>query len=226
MANFVIFAGVNGVGKTTLYNTIIPILDLGIRINTDEIVKEIGDWRNNEDQIKAGRIALKLRKECVEKNIDFNQETTLTGKNILKAIKDIKEKGYTLHLYYVGIESPEISKERIKNRVVKGGHDIPADVVEKRYIETLENLKEILLFTDKSDISEEISRLDSHMEQLKKELSLKGAAVGKKIDFILQEIYRELNTTGVKSNLYEISKLIVECKNELEKIREQSMNIE
>ena len=48
----------------------------------------------------------------------------------------------------------------------------------------------------------------------------------KKIDFILQEIYRELNTTGVKSNLYEISKLIVECKNELEKIREQSMNIE
>lgn len=152
MANFVIFAGVNGVGKTTLYNTIIPILDLGIRINTDEIVKEIGDWRNNEDQIKAGRIALKLRKECVEKNIDFNQETTLTGKNILKAIKDIKEKGYTLHLYYVGIESPEISKERIKNRVVKGGHDIPADVVEKRYIETLENLKEILPLVDYAKI--------------------------------------------------------------------------
>ena len=87
-------------------------------------------------------------------------------------------------------------------------------------------LKEILLFTDKSDISEEISRLDSHMEQLKKELQIKGEPVGKKIDFILQEIYRELNTTGVKSNLYEISKLIVESKNELEKIREQSMNIE
>ena len=87
-------------------------------------------------------------------------------------------------------------------------------------------LKEILLFTDKSDISEEISRLDSHMEQLRKEMESKDTAVGKKMDFILQEIFRELNTTGVKCNLYDISKLIVECKNELEKIREQAMNIE
>ncbi|MDU1911841.1 YicC/YloC family endoribonuclease [Fusobacterium sp.] len=87
-------------------------------------------------------------------------------------------------------------------------------------------LKEILIFTDKSDISEEISRLDSHMEQLRKEMESKDTAVGKKMDFILQEIFRELNTTGVKCNLYDISKLIVECKNELEKIREQAMNIE
>lgn len=87
-------------------------------------------------------------------------------------------------------------------------------------------LKEIFLFTDKSDISEEISRLDSHLVQLKKDLDITDEPVGKKIDFILQEIYRELNTTGVKSNLYEISKLIVDSKNELEKIREQAMNIE
>lgn len=87
-------------------------------------------------------------------------------------------------------------------------------------------LKEILLFADKSDISEEISRLDSHLVQLKKDLDITDEPVGKKIDFILQEIYRELNTTGVKSNLYEISKLIVDSKNELEKIREQAMNIE
>lgn len=152
MANCVIFAGVNGVGKTTLYNTFISTLDLGIRINTDEIVREIGDWRNNEDQIKAGRIALKLRKDCIEKNIDFNQETTLTGKNIIKVIKDIKKKRYTLHLYYIGVESPDISKERIKNRVAKGGHDIPTDIIEKRYIETLENIKEILPLVDYAKI--------------------------------------------------------------------------
>lgn len=87
-------------------------------------------------------------------------------------------------------------------------------------------LKEILLFTDKCDISEEISRLESHLEQLKIELESENIAVGKKIDFILQEIFRELNTTGVKSNYYDISKIVVECKNELEKIREQAMNIE
>lgn len=87
-------------------------------------------------------------------------------------------------------------------------------------------LREILLFTDKSDISEEISRLESHLIQLKIELDSLNAGIGKKIDFILQEIFRELNTSGVKCNLYDISKLIVECKNEIEKIREQALNIE
>lgn len=87
-------------------------------------------------------------------------------------------------------------------------------------------LKEILLFTDKSDISEEISRLESHIKQLKIELTSKEKMVGKKIDFLLQEMFREMNTTGVKSNFYEISKLVVECKSEIEKIREQAMNIE
>lgn len=87
-------------------------------------------------------------------------------------------------------------------------------------------LREVLLFTDKSDISEEISRLESHLFQLKIELNSTNTGVGKKIDFILQEIFRELNTSGVKCNLYDISKLIVECKNEIEKIREQALNIE
>jgi len=152
MPNYVVFAGVNGVGKSTLYNTIICDLDLGVRINTDEIVRNIGDWKDNQDQVKAGRIALKLRKECIEKNIDFNQETTLTGKNILKAIKEIKEKGYIVHLYYVGVENPDIAKERVKNRVLKGGHDIPDDVIERRYIETLEHLKEVLPLVDYAKI--------------------------------------------------------------------------
>lgn len=87
-------------------------------------------------------------------------------------------------------------------------------------------LKEILLFTDRSDISEEVSRLSSHLEQLKSEIESNDTNLGKRMDFILQEIFRELNTTGVKSNFYEISKLVVECKNEIEKIREQALNIE
>ena len=152
MPNYVIFAGVNGAGKSTLYNTITPTLDLGVRINTDEIVRNIGDWRSNQDQVRAGKIALKLRKECVEKNISFNQETTLTGKNIIKAIKEIKEKGYIIHLYYVGVNSPEIAKQRVKDRVKKGGHDIPEDVIEKRYIETLKNLEAILPLVDYAKI--------------------------------------------------------------------------
>ena len=86
--------------------------------------------------------------------------------------------------------------------------------------------KEILLFTDKSDISEEVSRLKSHLYQLKQEIQSSKDEVGKKIDFILQEIFRELNTSSVKCNLYDISKIIVESKAEVEKIREQALNIE
>lgn len=149
-------------------------------------------------------------------------------------IKTREEEGERLRIYF--FERISVLEANIDE--IKKYKDQVVEIYKNKLLERLDKikgniefkeediLKEILLFTDKSDISEEISRLDSHMEQLKKELSLKGVAVGKKIDFILQEIYRELNTTGVKSNLYEISKLIVECKNELEKIREQSMNIE
>ena len=149
-------------------------------------------------------------------------------------IKTREEEGERLRLYF--LERLAILENKICE--IKKHKDTVVEIYKNKLLERLDKirgtiefkeediLKEILLFTDKSDISEEISRLDSHMEQLKKELLIKGEPVGKKIDFILQEIYRELNTTGVKSNLYEISKLIVECKNELEKIREQSMNIE
>lgn len=87
-------------------------------------------------------------------------------------------------------------------------------------------LKELMIFTDRADISEELSRLESHLVQLEKELNSKEIGLGKKIEFLLQEIFRELNTTGVKSNCYEISSLVVSSKNELERIREQIMNIE
>ena len=83
-----------------------------------------------------------------------------------------------------------------------------------------------MLFADKCDISEEISRLESHIPHFRQEMNKKGESIGKKLDFIIQEMFREINTTGVKANYFDISKLVVECKNELEKIREQLANIE
>ena len=146
-----LFAGVNGAGKSTLYNSESLNNDIKntIRINTDEIVREIGDWRNNSDQLKAAKIAINLRNECFLYGESFNEETTLTGKTILKTIERAKELGYELQLFYVGVSSTEIAKERIKSRVEKGGHHIENDIVEKRYYESLKNLKEILLKFDK-----------------------------------------------------------------------------
>lgn len=65
--NLYLFAGVNGVGKSTMYNSQIEEgIKQSIRINTDEIVRTFGDWKNNADQIKAAKIAIKLRNHCFE----------------------------------------------------------------------------------------------------------------------------------------------------------------
>ena len=143
--NLYLFAGVNGVGKSTMYNSQIEEgIKQSIRINTDEIVRTFGDWKNNADQIKAAKIAIKLRNHCFEEGKSFNEETTLTGKTILKTIDRAKELGYKIYLYYIGVDSPEIAKERVRNRVLKGGHNISSEVIEKRYYESLENLKKII----------------------------------------------------------------------------------
>ena len=148
---FYLFAGVNRAGKSTLYNT--ESLDINIkdtvRINTDEIVRKIGNWKNDSDQIKAAKIAINLRNDYFQYGKSFNEETTLTGKTILKNIDKAKEQGYELQLFYVGLNSSDIAKERVKNRVEKGGHNIENDVIEKRYYESLKNLKKIISKFDK-----------------------------------------------------------------------------
>ena len=112
--------------------------------------------------------------------------------------------------------------ENYRDRLLANVNSVKADIDFKEE----DILKEILLFSDRVDITEEISRLESHFKQLEYEFNADKDSQGKKIEFIFQEIFREFNTMGVKSNMYEISKLVVEGKNELEKMREQIMNIE
>ena len=85
--------------------------------------------------------------------------------------------------------------------------------------------QEVAIFADKSSITEEIVRFRSHIEQLKNTV-VKNDSIGRKIDFLIQEMNREVNTTGSKSSNINITNLVVEVKSELEKIREQIQNIE
>ena len=112
--------------------------------------------------------------------------------------------------------------ENYRERLLANVNSVKADIDFKEE----DILKEILLFSDRVDITEEVSRLESHFKQLEYEFNVDKDSQGKKIEFIFQEIFREFNTMGVKSNMCEISKLVVEGKNELEKMREQIMNIE
>lgn len=86
-------------------------------------------------------------------------------------------------------------------------------------------IQEIALFVDRSDVTEELTRLDSHLQLLEETLVLEGA-IGKKLDFVLQEINREVNTTGSKANDASLTRIVVELKNEIEKLREQVQNLE
>jgi uncharacterized protein (TIGR00255 family) len=86
-------------------------------------------------------------------------------------------------------------------------------------------LKEVALFADRSDVSEELTRLESHLAQFAHHLR-KDEPVGRTLEFITQEIFRELNTLGAKAGDAEISRHVVACKSEVEKIREQIQNLE
>lgn len=143
MKRYIIYAGVNGAGKSTLYNTT-HYCNTMPRINIDEILKSFGDWRNASDLMKAGKIAVKRLSQYLEEGVTFNQETTLCGRSIFRSIRVAKERGYLIEMHYVGVESIEIAKQRIAERVEAGGHGIPDKDVERRYSESLENLKEIL----------------------------------------------------------------------------------
>lgn len=160
----IIFAGVNGAGKSTFYNMSqdIPDFKETIRINTDEIVREIGDWKNDADQMKAGKIGIKLRNKAISEGKSFNEETTLCGKTIIKLFEKLKENSYKIDLYYVGLKNSDIALERIKNRVANGGHDIPAEKVRKRYEESRNNLEKVIPFCDSVSVfdnSESFRRL-------------------------------------------------------------------
>ena len=148
MKRYTIFAGINGAGKSTLYQEEYKPLNDEKRINTDEMVKTLGSWQDDNLQMKCARVAVKLIREYFNGGISFNQETTLSGRSIVNNIKKAKKLGYEVHLYYVGVDSVEIALDRIKKRVAIGGHGIPEHDVRRRYKNSFENFGEILPFCD------------------------------------------------------------------------------
>ncbi len=108
-------------------------------------------------------------------------------------------------------------RENLFKRLRQAGLDL--DLEDERV------LKEIALFADRCDISEEVVRLDSHLEQFAEILPQEGS-IGRKLEFLLQEILREFNTIGSKALAVAISKNVLNAKNEIERIREQLQNVQ
>ena len=144
MKKYTIIGGVNGAGKSSLTGVLVgEHNDLGIVVDTDSLTAKRGG-----DKLKGGREAVRIINDCLEKGVNFTQETTLSGKKTLRTINSAREKNYYIRLYYVGISSAEESISRISNRVRKGGHDIPSEDVRRRYEKRFEDLICILPYCD------------------------------------------------------------------------------
>jgi uncharacterized protein (TIGR00255 family) len=137
------------------------------------------------------------------------------AKDLIHRLKTLRKEIKEIRALY-----PDVVKKyraALRERLEKAGLDLPLD--DERLV------KEVTIFADRSDISEELTRLESHLAQFAHHLR-KNEPVGRTLEFITQEIFRELNTLGAKSNDAGISQHVVACKSELEKIREQIQNLE
>lgn len=145
---YTLFAGVNGSGKTSLFEILRDSSDLGERVNIDEIALSMGSWRDTLVQIKASREAIKRINVYIEAGVSFHQETTLPGATLLRCIKDAKNAGFLVRLYFVGVDSCDTAIERVHQRVAQGGHGIDDSVIRRRYQSMPERLTELLPLCD------------------------------------------------------------------------------
>ncbi len=147
MKKYVLIAGVNGVGKTTLFSLIHSLSEIE-KINLDETVRELGDWKDSKAVLQAGKIVVGKIASFFMNEISFSQETTLCGRSIMKNVAKAKALGYYIEMHYIGVDNPEIAKERVHNRVKQGGHGMPDADIERRYKESFQNLKKIIPLCD------------------------------------------------------------------------------
>jgi predicted ABC-type ATPase len=142
----ILLAGPNGSGKSSAFAK----LDLeGVWINADEIAKAIPpnhDGRSTDMQ--AGRAALLKIAEMIETRQSFIFETTLSSLQSIRLMQEAKAAGFTVGLYYVALDSVETNVERVRQRVLKGGHDIPEENIRRRHKGSLMKLTEALRIAD------------------------------------------------------------------------------
>ena len=188
-------------------------------ISIETILRAPGVLRIQEEQISAESAWPHIESALKEALVDLvsmqEREGKHLAKDLIKRLKVVRQSLRKIRQLHPAVVRKY--RQSLHERIEKAGLAIAKD--DERLI------KEVVFFADKSDISEELTRLDSHFAQFAHNLR-KTEAIGRTLDFMTQEIYRELNTLGAKANDVEISQLVVTCKAEMEKIREQIQNIE
>lgn len=141
MPKLYIIAGCNGAGKTTASYTVLPEM-LGCKefVNADEIAKGLSPFNPESVAIEAGRLMLQRMDDLLVGGADFAFETTLASRSYVRFVERAQAKGYFVTLLYFWLPTPEQAIERVAKRVSEGGHNIPPDVIRRRYANGIKNL--------------------------------------------------------------------------------------
>lgn len=141
-----IIAGCNGAGKTTASMSVLPeVLNCREFVNADEIAKGLSPFNPEEVAIEAGKLMLQRIDVLLSRHATFAIETTLATKSYKNLVKTAQASGYQVVLLFFWLSSPEMAEERVMQRVLSGGHNIPKDVIHRRYWAGLRNLFEIFV---------------------------------------------------------------------------------
>lgn len=139
--NLYIIAGCNGAGKTTASFTVLPeMLDCREFVNADEIAKGLSPFNPEGVALQAGRLMIERVIHLLKEGETFAFETTLSTRSYVKLIQQAQRRGYFVTLLFFSLASPEQAVQRVAKRVSQGGHNIPTDVVYRRYAGGLKNL--------------------------------------------------------------------------------------
>ncbi len=135
-----VISGCNGAGKTTASYTILPeILECDEFVNADEIAKGLSPFNPESEAIAAGRLMLSKIDKLIKKGNDFAFETTLATKSYKNFVVNAKKNGYTVTLIFFWLRNQDLAVKRVETRVKEGGHNIPENVIRRRYENGLKN---------------------------------------------------------------------------------------
>lgn len=141
MPGMYIISGCNGAGKTTCSYSLLPdLLECRQFVNSDEFAKALSPFDPGSASLKAGRLMLMKVAYLIQRKQTFSIETTLATRTLIKIIRKAQEAGYEVTILYFWLNSPQTAIERVRNRVMSGGHDIPAEVIKRRYYMGLDYL--------------------------------------------------------------------------------------
>jgi predicted ABC-type ATPase len=147
MPELYVIAGANGAGKSTISKSLTQQVAIPI-IDPDAIARELNPNDPAKVAVQAGRTAIGRAQKYIETSTSFGIETTLSGRNYLKLMKSLKQVGWNVSLIYIGIDNPETSIRRVKERVGRGGHDVPINDIRRRYDRSLNNLPIAIALAD------------------------------------------------------------------------------